>query len=88
MFYSIYSDMNNYNTKCYYNVNDCHIMGNGTHTINILLMEDKSTVSVVDFFKKENNVKVHLFDNLDDILDGLKVCSDRSNGCMHFILIF
>ena len=31
-------------------------MGNGTHTINILLMEDKSTVSVVDFFKNEDNV--------------------------------
>jgi hypothetical protein len=63
-------------------------MENIAQTINLLLLEDKSTTSVVDYFKKENNVHVHLFDNLDDVWDGLKVCSDRSKDCMHFILFF
>ncbi len=63
-------------------------MENVAQTINILLMEDKSTTSVVDLFKKENNVYLHLFDNLDDVLDGLNLCSGRSKDSMHFILFF
>ena len=58
-------------------------MENGAHTINVLLLEDKSTVSVVDFFKKKI-MFARLFDNLDDVLDGLKVCSDRSRGLYAF----
>ena len=47
------------------------------HTINLLLMEDhEPTTSVVDFFKKENNVNVHLFDNLNDVTDALNLCSN------------
>jgi hypothetical protein len=64
------------------------IMKNRIHTINILLMEDESTISVVDYFKNENDVKARLFDNLGDVWDGLKVCSARSKGCMNFILFF
>jgi hypothetical protein len=63
-------------------------MKNRMHTINVLLMEDESTTSVVDFFKDESDVRVRLFDNLDDVWDVLKVCSGRSKGCMHYILFF
>ena len=59
-----------------------------THTFNILLMENESTTSVVDFFKKENNVNVHLFDNLNDVHDALNLCSNRPKSQMHFILLF
>ena len=58
------------------------------HTINLLLMEDESTTSVVDFFKKENNVNVHLFDNLNDVTDALNLCSNCPKDNMHFILLF
>jgi hypothetical protein len=63
-------------------------MKNRIRAINVLLMEDDSTSSVVDFFRDENDVRVRLFDNLDDVWDVLKVCSSRSKGCMHFILFF
>ena len=58
------------------------------HTINLLLLEDESTTSVVDFFKKENNVNVHLFDNLNDVMDALNLCSNCPKSHMHFILLF
>ncbi len=58
------------------------------HTFNLLLLEDKSTTSVVDFFKNENNVKVRLFDNLDDVLDALYLCSNCPKSLMHFSLLF
>ena len=63
-------------------------MEQGVHTIHLLLMEDESTTSVADFFKKENNVKVRLFDNLNDIRDTLNLCNDHSKSFMHFILLF
>ena len=59
-----------------YNIVDVIFMDEMTHTINLLLMEDESTTSVVDFFKKENNVNVHLFDNLNDVHDALNLCSN------------
>lgn len=63
-------------------------MEQSVHTIHLLLMEDESTTSVADFFKKENNVKIRLFDNLNDILDALNLSNDHSKSFMHFILLF
>ncbi len=63
-------------------------MENLAHTINLLLLEDESTSSVVDFFKKENNVNVHLFDNLNHVTDALNLCSNCPKSLTHFSLLF
>jgi DNA-binding NarL/FixJ family response regulator len=51
-------------------------------------MEDKPDRSIVDFFRGYINVKVHVFDNLNDVFDSLNLCSGCSSYFMHFILFF